>query len=522
MTSPAQSPTEPVPTAKPTRSVTPIDRFTTAAFALSVALTPVAVFFICMLPIAVTDFWWQLKTGQLIVHNRAIPHHDVFSWTAAGQPWTVHEWLTEVLFYLVYEYLPREALLGYKCGLAAVACGLVLVRAQHRTHSLPLAIGAALLTACVMRNFADLRPQMLSFVLLAGLMLALDLYHNGGVRRLPWILPPVFAIWANLHGGVLVGLILLALWITGQAIGAWLLKDRSEGLGPLSLALALSLLAVGLNPNGFEVYAYPFQVLGHPEVMGYISEWWSPDFHLPAIRGFEIVLLGTFGALAVARRSPAGRRLGDLLVVLALAHAALSSQRNTAAFALVATPVLAAALAGIWNELRASYPALEVARHPSARAAGAATLALVLGVMVLDHAPKRPASQWVDYAIMKDDFPSDAVQMLREGMWPGRIYNDYVWGGYLIWELYPDRPVFIDGRAEVYYPTKAFDDEMLIHRVSPGWKEALDKRRVDVVLTAADDALAQALSTSSEWGLAFTGGVEVVYVRKKPFGEERS
>jgi hypothetical protein len=240
------------------------------------------------------------------------------------------------------------------------------------------------------------------------------------------------------------------------------------------------------------------------------------------MRGFEVALLGTFGALALARRAPVERRLGDVLVALALAHAALTSQRNTAAFAIVAAPLAAVALAALWNELRAVYPAVAVAHQPGPRFAGALSLVAALGVLIGVQAPRRPASEWVNDAILMSAFPQDAVELLREGMWPGRIYNDYIWGGYLIWELHPKRPVFIDGRAEVYYPTKAFDDEMLIHRVAPGWKEALDKRRVDVVLTAAKDDLARALAAAPEWKLAFTGGVEVVYVRKKPFGEEGS
>lgn len=522
MTSPPQALPEPAEAPNDEPEAAPLQRFTSVVLALGVLLTLAAAFFICLLPVSVSDFWWQLKTGELIVRTGAIPHHDVFSWTAAGQPWTVHEWLTEVLFYLIYEHLPRWMLLGYKCGLAAAACGLVLARARFRTGSLPLGIGAALLTAWVVRNFADLRPQMLSFVLLAGLMLALDRYHEGRLRRLPWALPLVFALWANLHGGVLVGLIVLALWLAGQAVGWRLFKDRADGLGPLAIGLVTSCVAVGLNPNGFAVYVYPFQVLGHPEVMGYISEWWSPNFQSQSLRGFEVALLGTFGSLALARRAPAERRMGDVLVALALAHAALTSQRNTAAFAIVAAPLAAAALAGLWNELWGVFPALAVVCHPGARAAGAVSLAAALGVLIGAEAPRRPSSEWVDDAIMMSAFPQDAVQLLREGMWPGRIYNDYVWGGYLIWELHPKRPVFIDGRAEVYYPTKAFDDEMLIHRVAPGWKEALDKRRVDVVLTAAKDDLARALAAAPEWKLAFTGGVEVVYVRKKPLGEEGS
>ncbi len=475
-------------------------------------LALVAVFFICLVPIAVTDFWWQLKTGELIVREGRIPDRDVFSWTAAGQPWMVHEWLTEVLFYLVYRYLPKEALLFYKCGLAAVACGLVLLRARMRSGSTALGVGAALATALVMRNYADLRPQMLTFILLAGLLLCLDLYHRGELPRLPWALPFVFILWANLHGGVVVGLVLVGLWVLGEAMGQAWFRRPSPGLAPLAGGVAAASVAVALNPHGFMVYTYPFQVLGHPQVMDYISEWWSPNFHNTVMRPFEVVLLATFGVAAVAPAGARGR-LGEMLVLVAMAHAALTSQRNTVPFAIAATPLLAAGLVALWQEAEPLDVLREYFAVPAVRAVGSFLLVVFTSVIIVAYWPRVAPDRWYSHAIHQGYFPESAVRLMKRGHWPGKLYNDYVWGGYLIWELYPQRPVFIDGRAEVYYPTKAFDDEMKIHNVAAGWDQALDRREVEVVLTSKTGALASALARHPKWKLAFTGKVEVVYTR---------
>ena len=244
-------------------------------------LTLVAVYFICMTPLAITDFWWQAKAGELIVKQGRVPTRDPFSWTAQGQPWLVHEWLPDVFFYLAYSNGLQWLLLFYKSGMAALACGLVIARTWTRTRSIPLGIAAALATASVMRNFTDIRPQMVTFVLLAALLLALDEYRVGRLARLPWMLPVLFALWANLHGGVVVGLLIVLIWAAGEAVGKWLFGQDSHGLVPLSVSLAAACVAVGLNPNGFHVYTYPLQVLGHPAVTDYIREWFSPDFTVP-------------------------------------------------------------------------------------------------------------------------------------------------------------------------------------------------------------------------------------------------
>lgn len=503
-------------TTPPAPAPAPVDPVVRSLQKLALVLAVAAVFFICMLPIAITDFWWQLRTGELILRTGRIPYHDPFSWTAAGQPWMVHEWLTEVLFYLLYRHLPSWVLLGFKCGLAALACYLVHLRSRFRTGSTPLGIGSALITAWVMQNFADLRPQMISFCLIAGLLLALDRYQEGRWPLLPWVLPPVFTLWANFHGGVVVGLILLAIWVAGQGIGHLLWRDPAPGLGRLALALAASCLTVAVNPNGFHLYTYPFQVLGHPEVMDYISEWFSPNFHAGKMLAFELLLLGTAGGLALVRGSHAQRRLGEILLVLATLHAALVSQRNTVLFALIAAPVMASALAALWNEA-ASAPWLDRAQQqPALRVAASLGLVSSLGVLLYYQVPRKAPGQWFNYATRMHEFPQAAVPLLKEGMWPGKLYNDYAWGGYLIWNLYPERPVFIDGRAEVYYPTKAFDDEMKIHTAAEGWMAVVDRRQVDVILTNKVGFLALALKTAPGWKLAFTGDAEVVYVRNKP------
>jgi hypothetical protein len=508
----------PAPAAAPD-TAEPAARVVRAVMGVNVALAVLLTFFICLIPIAVTDFWWQAKTGELIVRNGAIPTRDPFSWTSAGQPWLVHEWLTEVFFYLALARMPDWVLLFYKSGLAALVCALVLVRGWARSGSLVLGIGAAMVAAYVLRNYADLRPQMVTFVLLAGMLLALDEYREGRLKKLPWVLPFVFALWANLHGGVIVGLILITLWVVGDALGMWLFRQQVPGLPRLGLAVAASFLAVALNPNGFHVYAYPFQVLGHPKVMDYITEWFSPSLHNATMRPFFLLLLSTFGLLALVR---GGRRVGELLVLLAMAFAALQAQRNTAPFAVAAAPAAAAAVGLLWKEAAPLAPLREITREALVQLAGAVVLAGALLGLTYYHLPRDAnrrllaPGHWYAWGIKLHEFPVQATQLMKEGMWPGRIYNDYVWGGYLIWHLYPRQRVFIDGRAEVYYPTGAFDDEMIIHQATVGWPQALDRRGVDVILTARGGNLATALQWTPQWRLAFTGSVEVVYVRASP------
>ncbi|MFN3653664.1 MAG: hypothetical protein ACK47B_29140 [Armatimonadota bacterium] len=506
----------------------PLQPLVWALFGIAALLGLVVVFLAALNPIAVTDFWWQARTGEIIVRTGEIPKRDVLSWTAEGQPWVVHEWLTEVFFYYALMYLPEWVLVAYKAGLAALACALVLARSWVRSGSIAVAIVAAVWAGYLVRHYADLRPQMVSFVLLAGLLLALELYRTSRSplleRALPWVLPPLFALWANLHGGVVVGLILAVVWVVGDAVGAWLFDEESPELVPLAVGVGASLFAVLLNPNGYHVYTYPFEVLKHPEVMDFITEWYSPNFHNPAMQAFRYLLMACIGFGLLSR----GRdrvRVTETLLLLAVTHAAFTAQRNTATFGIVAAPIAAGALVSAWKAPDLLAPLREISREPFVRALGAATLALALGLYLIPREyPKEwiaaeqrwvkvPPDRWYEYGANLKYFPYDAVAQMRAGVnWPERAYIDYTWGGFISWMLWPQRKVFIDGRAEVYYPGKVFDDEIKLFRAQPGWDAALERRGVQMVLTNKNGYLAAALATHPGWRKVFEGSAEVVYL----------
>src|SRR6059058_1463379 len=163
-----------------------------------------------------------------------------------------------------------------------------------------------------------------------------------------------------------------------------------------------------------------------------------------------------------------------------MAYAALYAVRNAPAFALAAAPPTAVALASVWKEAPGLVPIRKLAVGSAARLAGAGALALTLALLLASQFPRAAPRSWAVDTIDYHSFPIKGAQLLAEGNWPGPLYNDYNWGGYLIWSLYPARKVFIDGRAEIYYSTGTLDDDIRIHNVAPGWHEALDRRGVQV------------------------------------------
>jgi hypothetical protein len=489
-------------------------------------------------PVPVVDLWWQMKTGQLILETGAVPHADPFSYTAPGAPWVVHEWLPSVLFYWLYTHVGPDALVAYKILGVLLAFAFVFWRCVRRTGRWLLSGAMVVLGAMAARTFFDIRPQIFSYVLFGATLAVLE------ERRAPlWLLPPLILVWANLHAGFVLGFLALGVALAAEAVCRCLGDGTRGGEGATSAtgrrgepatgrgaghpapgtrhpapgtrhwARGRSLVAVTAvsavlslaQPNGFGLWRYPFLLTGHPTVLDFILEWRSPDFHAAWTRPFELLLLLGLLAFAASRFRV---RLADLALLAILGHAALTSIRHIPLFAIACTPIVAEAVARVVARVEQRIP-----RGGAGTTAPfvAAIVALVGLVWVATPEVRAiPRRNWFGYTGVMAGFPVAACDAIEENGWGGNLFNDYKWGGYCIWRFYPERKVFIDGRAEVYFGP-AFDDYYAIHNVFPDWAERLRRRGVETVLVENNSYLARLMAVSPEWVAVYRDAVAVVY-----------
>jgi hypothetical protein len=466
-------------------------------------------------PVSDPDFWYHVRVGQWIVEHGRLPAIDLFTYTAAGHVWVNHEWLSEVLMWLVYARLGAAGV-SVACGIVAWL-GFLLILAAVRPGRQPYVIvGLAMALAAVAgAPLWGPRPQVLTFALAALVLLWLRRYLAGESRAVLWT-PLVVALWGNLHGGWPVGLGLLAIALTAE-LAAWLAgRDREHLMRARTLAAvaAASLAAVALNPNGLAIYAYPFQTLASPAQQGLITEWQSPDFHLAALRGFEAMVILLLAGLAVSRRTG----LFDVLLVVAGLALALQSVRHVPLFIVAATPVLVAAWSDAWRAAKHRLPELPRARA-SGRGTSALTAALLIAVTIAIAAGVRGDLARQDQ-VTSQAFPTGAAAWLEAHPETGtRMFNDYAWGGYLAARFYPapNRRVFVFGEA-------ALMGDDLIQRyqtaqtLGPGWRGVFDAAGVDYVVDDPAAPLSNALADMPDWRLAYRDRTAVVYVRESRAG----
>jgi tetratricopeptide (TPR) repeat protein len=487
-----------------------------ALLALTVAIFVTGL--LSLFPIHSFDIWWHLRTGQLIVEQLRIPTADPFSYTATDHPWVTHEWLSEVIFYGLFRLGGGDLLVIFKACAAALAVFLgaaaALVGGSARQRWPALALGV-LLAAPLISTRAFVRPHLLTAVMLGATLLLLRLTTVSGHSPWPWLLVPLFVLWANIHSGFILGILLVILYWTGELFSATNTSAMSSrrslwrSRGPL---LLLVLLATLINPHHIRAFLYPLKLIFRPEVRGSIAELQSvfqPVFQGALFRKALVFVVALLATLVVTER----RRLdwSLLLPCLIFLVLALRSVRGLTEFA-----VLVPAAVGLHGRAlgKRSSTAMATSVAVIILAAGVAAGALSRGIPMGPEETRR-----VGLGFNPVNRPTGAVRFLQQTSPRGRIFNVMAFGGYLIYQLWPERQVYVDGRLDVY-PPEFLDRYRKMMDTGDGWQEQVFQYDITTALvdygedpTARGDLRAR-LRQDPEWVCVFFGDNALIYIRK--------
>jgi hypothetical protein len=440
-----------------------------------------------------TDTWWHLAAGRWMVENGRLLTTDPFSLTRAGEPWVNPSWLAQLLLYGVYQLagLPGLNVLTALMVTLAFAC------------TWPLMEGPGLLRAFILVGvvavsgvYWSARPQILSFALAGACLLLLE---KGRADRRWWFgLPVLLALWANVHGGFIIGLMLVSAYLGGELVeavadrlrsgAAWgsIWVQRKTAVLNLLAVLLVCTACVSLNPYGPRLLAYPVRTVAIGTLQTAIDEWQSPDFHRPDTLPFLALLIVTLFLIAVSPRRKTGR---EIMLFAVLAALALVARRNIALFALCLAPMIAQhtwVLLGPWAGWQSG--ADPTPAQPRALRVANAVLLVILALAALAKMVE-PLSPERNAQAVREQQPLDAIAYLKETRPAGPLFNSYNWGGYLIWSLWPTYRTFVDGRTDL------FGDEILevyvgAWNAEAGWREVLQQYGIRLVLVEREAPIA--------------------------------
>lgn len=510
-----------------------------------------AIFIIASKRIEDYDIWYHLRTGEYIIKYWSIPHKDLFSHTAQGHPWITHEWLSQVIFHLFYHNLGLLSLIFLKASIITLTFYLLFKMLYKFNQNLTQSVTLTFLAALVSVGSFSERPQLFSYLFFVLLLYLLSLHPvrntnlatryntiSNGVykenKNYLLVLPFLTALWANCHASFFLVFVVLLVFIFAEYIksylkaGATLLPDKelvqqAGRLGPLIVILFLTILFSLINPNTYKLFLYPFGTIFNPMHTKYILEWQSPNFHLLQTKFFEFMLLLTIVCFALSKEID----LTDLLLFLIFTHFALDSVRHLPLFALVATPILGkhiGNLFSLFSEILEKFTARsllifnlrqKIKRVDKGVSPNIPLLNwLILLFLIVFLSYNLPHSNKFTSCVKKSEFPLGAAEFIKENNLKGNMFNEYDWGGFLIFKLYPDYRVFIDGRMDIY-ADKVFLDYLKIERLETGWEKICRKYKIKFFLLKRDSPFAQALRERGDFKVIYQDKLSVIICNRQ-------
>lgn len=483
-------------------------------------------------PLTEPDFGWHLRTGlDLLVSGGQLPARDPYSHTMSDWPWVEHAWLTDLVLGWLYS---TGGLVG---GLFVIAFfGLVtaaawIIAARTGQAIWPIRLATCALSLWVALPFLGARTQVVTLLGVAVVLVVLARLRQGA-KRIIWILPPLFSLWANLHGGFTAGLFLLTVVVGLNgcvAVVSHVWPDvfrkfdevylSSADLRRLTLATGFAGLVTLLNPYGWRLHQEILDSLANQFMVATLQEWQPPSLETLAGRLFSVYLGGLTVAVVFWYRRLEPVRIGVLLAFLFVACRHL---RNIPIFLMVSLP-LAVELLQIGFDRMVS--ALQLRQRGSAWGIMGLTVALALLLVVLG--PDHVRDVWrfgvnPDVAFRQTSYPIEAVRWIQahRDRLGSRPVHDYQYGGFLLWQL-PGIKTFIDGRMPAWQigDRGIFKDYVDLVSAPVPRTDLLDKYVVDWTLLKKGTALATVLASTPGWEKEYEDMKVVVYAKRNSSAE---
>lgn len=474
---------------------------------------------------------WHIRNGQLMLFTHTITRTDPFSASIHGGTWYAWEWLYDILIAVINLTLGLNGVVFFTAAIIAATFVLTLHFAVRRGGNLAIVIFFLLLSLGASSVHFLARPHVFSWLLTLIWFEALDSAAVSGGKRPTALLtlPILMILWVNLHGGYVLGFVLLAIYLVDAVIRFFADPSHREQtriwLKWLGLVTLLAFAASFINPFGYHLHVHVYRYLSDRYLMNRISEFLSPDFHIPAQQCFAVLLLIAILVLASARRGITPARL---LVVLFAAYSGLYATRNLPTSSLLITLIIAPMLSQsvldgsgdprITSWLRRCFSRLHSfgSRMGNLEVSFSDHFWLVviflLGLWACMYGGRIGSTQFMNAYFDEKRLPVEAVEFIAKQKIREPIFSLDYWGGYLIYSLYPQTKVVVDDRHDLY-GDQFIKDYLQVTFIQEGWNRILEQEHVDWILMPPGSTLANMLRLESNWKIVHEDSTAVLFQR---------
>ena len=481
------------------------------------------------------DTGWHIRNGEHIIDSREIPRADYFSYTRSGTPWFAWEWLADVLMGAIHRKAGLNGIVVWANLLFATTFTLLFHWMVKRGGNIFVCLVFTVLAGFASAVHWLARPHLFTMLFVVVWSIVLDRIHNNrslesGVAKRWWLLLPMVLVWANLHGGFVVGLVLLMIYAIANLLTSLTCADENEAKRARRLFLyftkvAGACLVVTLaNPYGIQLHVHIFDSYFFSQyLVDRITEFASPDFHTLVVKFFELIVLSCLVVAGVSFRRFSFLEIGLLVF---WTHMALFSVRHVPLYTLMIVPLVVRHL----SEYLQQVPSLAGIQSWVVRATRRFTayfdqthqfeaqfkgllyppLSALLLIVICVRNGELLGAQVMQASFDEKRFPVKAAAFIESSGLAGNLFTTDYWGGYMIYRFHPRHKVFFDGRSDMYGHDFLKEYESLT-KLEYTWKSVLDKYKVSWILLPVDFGLATALKERADWKVIYDDRRAIIF-----------
>jgi hypothetical protein len=450
------------------------------------------------------DIGWHIRDGQNLLVTHTIPQVDSFSATRSGQPWYAWEWLYDATIGWIFNRSGLNGVVFVSALVIAATLALVFRFTLRRGGSLPVTV--VLFVLCTMASSIHFlaRPHVVGWLLAVAWVWILDTNSRNDVsnRRLLW-LPVLMLLWANVHGGFVLGFVLLGIYVCADILKWFGCRDveqreaarmRAWMLGAMG---GIGFLASLINPYGLRLHIHVYQYLTNRFLMQHINEFRRPDLHgAPAQAFLLMIALAVVGVVAVRGRM---RWVNWLLIIFSIGsgmYAARNLPFASMLLMIVSAPLLTRKFESNTRFLARieDWRARELSLHIPVWSIAV----VIFGGLVCIQQGRLLGRQLMHAHFDPSRLPVQAADVIEQQGIREPIFSLDSWGGYFIYRLYPENKVFVDDRHDFYGEPYIRNYLKVIHLES-GWEGVLDGWRVNLIVMPSNAKLSDLLRHSPTW-----------------------
>lgn len=486
------------------------------------ASTLVFIFSLSLLKTYDYDIWFHLKTGEHIVNNLTVPKTDIFSYTAYGHEWVTHEWLSEVIFFLVWSLGGIESLAVFKAALVTATFSVLFMLLRKNGVGIYIAAPVIAVAAALAKERFLERPEIFSYLLAAAYIFILERFRTRedvSLRPL-WALPAIMLVWANLHGGAIYGVILTGVYALGETIklGRHYFAKRTldarqaKRTRAIILISAVTVFTGFLTPNTYKSLSYSYELLNIFKDIGITLD----ELHPPTWDGNRFFFVSFFICAALLLLNIKRASITHLLLFAVFSWPAFEYMRAVAIWAIVTASFTGGHIEALKDNILGRLKDGALRKVFLNRAVLTSFHLLVILLLSFFFISDRVRADEWGAGVREDWFPEKALRFIEMAGVDGNMFNSYEFGGYLIWRAYPERKVFMDGRAEVY-------PELIsnIRRLMPhGFKSVVDAYGIDYAMIDYRKSMMDYINSDPYFregmALVYWDDVAMVYLKRTP------